>query len=182
MRTRSLLKLACVGLLLAGCADDEAGPSRPERRSDPHVPRAGAEQCGRLVRHRRLRVRRRLRRVARRAFMGNPYMQIIWAMANQNPTDLRTVCERMVATDPEGLQRMSDEKAALDAAPEATAPLPRRGRDVVPPPTMPIDPRRPCPMRRRPCRRGRCARRDRCSARRASATPHSVVVRSTASS
>ena len=48
------------------------------------------------------------------AFTGNFYMKAIWDIANQDVDQLRVVCEEMGHTDPAGLQRISDEKQAVD--------------------------------------------------------------------
>ena len=143
MRTRSLLKLACVGLLLSGCADDEAEaePTASAAATPTSLVVVLNSAASSPVIDASVFVDDCVAYVPVAAFLGNPYMQIIWAMANQNPTDLRTVCQGMVATDPQGLQRMSEEKAALDAAPAATAPVVApASATTVPPPTMPINP------------------------------------------
>src|SRR5215207_4697438 len=99
MRTMSLLKFACVGVLLAACADDEADAD--PTTSVPVVPTShvvvvdSSSTPPGLV-DAAVFVDDCVAYVPVAAFTGNPYMQIIWAMANQNPVDLRAVCEGMV--------------------------------------------------------------------------------------
>jgi hypothetical protein len=46
---------------------------------------------------------------------GNFFMNAIWDIAERDLTKLAAVCEEMGHTDPAGLQRISDERKAVDA-------------------------------------------------------------------
>jgi hypothetical protein len=157
MVTARAYRAGCVGLLLlvAACGGDEAGAERstaPDATtpvgtrlvvvSDP-VRATLAPISPELVSH-------CVDYVPFAAYTGNFYMKAIWDIANQNVDQLRVVCEEMGHTDPAGLQRISDEKKAVDlyfasfttttaasVAPAPAAPAPAAPAPAAPAPAAP---------------------------------------------
>jgi hypothetical protein len=74
------------------------------------------------------------------AFTGNFYMKAIWDIANQNVDQLRVVCEEMGHTDPAGLQRISEEKKAVDRYFASFTTTTTPGIAPAPPPAAPAAP------------------------------------------
>jgi hypothetical protein len=119
MRTVSLLKLGCLAMLLAACGDDaeaektatteSAAPTETRLvtvTNSPQEPLAtiAPELITDCVAY-----------VPFAADTGNFFMNAIWDIAERDLTKLAAVCEEMGHTDPAGLQRISDERKAVDA-------------------------------------------------------------------
>jgi len=117
----SVLKWGCLGLLLAACGN--AAEARKTASTDTGaavtvetrlvvVSNAPKEPLTTIAEEL---ITDCVGYVPYAAATGNFYMQVIWTeYAGQDLAQLRTVCEEMGQTDPEGLQRISDEKKAVD--------------------------------------------------------------------
>jgi hypothetical protein len=117
MRTRSLLTWGCLGLLLGACGS-EAGAERTATTTTPASVETRlvvvSPEANTIVTIAPDLIERCVGYVPFAATHGNFYMHAIWEIAEENLDKLRAVCEEMGHTDPEGLQRISDEKQAVD--------------------------------------------------------------------
>lgn len=119
MRTVSVLKWGCLALLLAGCGRDaDAGKTATTESAVPKetrlvvVSNAPKEPLATIAAEL---VTDCVAYVPFAADTGNFFMNAIWDIAERDLTKLADVCEEMGHTDPAGLQRISDERKAVDA-------------------------------------------------------------------
>jgi len=118
MRTASLLKWGCLALLLAACGKE--AEAEKTATTDSEVPvetrlvvvtNSTKEPLATIAPEL---VTDCVGYVPFAADTGNFYMNAIWDIAERDLTKLAAVCEEIGHTDPEGLQRISDEKKAVD--------------------------------------------------------------------
>ena len=121
MRTVSLLKWGCLALILAACGNEaEAGKTATTDTESAATAETRLVVVTNAPKEPLTTISEELITdcvgyVPYAAATGNFFMQVIWNdYAKQDVAQLRTVCEEMGHTDPEGLQRISDEKKAVD--------------------------------------------------------------------
>jgi hypothetical protein len=118
MRTVSLVKLGCLVLLVAACGKDaEAERSATTESAVPKetrlvvVTNSTNEPLDTIAPEL---VEDCVAYVPFAADTGNFFMNAIWDIAERDLAKLAVVCEEMGHTDPAGLQRISDERKAVD--------------------------------------------------------------------